>query len=455
MANASNKPRVLLVADNLDLSSSFTLALNSAGYGVDVVNSVRGALDRIGASRPDIIIIDSVTQGGDSPAIGPAVQDRCPGVPVIMLAAFGAGSEHGFPSRQGIFGYLTTPVDEGKLLDMVIKALRRSSEPAPAGAPGDPALWKDIICRSPVMAAVVSRAGAAAVTDDNILIQGQEGAGKELLACTIHKASPRSGKPFVALDCSALPEPLVESELFGHSSGAFAGTTRERSGLFQAANGGTVFLDGIAEISPALQARLLNVIERREVRPLGAAQTVPVDVRIISAAQQDLQSRVKQRTFNEELYRGLSAIVLELPALEQRREDIAPLAENFLRLLSRKYGKQVQGYAPAAMEILVNAAWPGNVRQLLNVVEQCVVLSGASPISPKLVQRALHGMPDKLLSLDKARARFEREYIMRILQLTEGNVALAARLAERNRSEFYKILKRHGLEPAQFRTRTH
>lgn len=456
MANTSTKPRVLLVADDVDLSSSFTTALNSAGYEVNIVNSFQNALGRIGGYRPHIVVIDSGTSGGDNLAVGATIQDHCPGLPVIVLTAYEAAPEQPITPPPGIFGYLAPPVDESRLLDMVNKALRSSNKPAPPEAdPGDPSWRRDIVSRSPVMESVLREARAAAATDADILILSQAGAGKELLARAIHKASRRSGRPFVALDCSTMPEPMVESQLFGHGNGVPTGTNREHSGLFQGANGGTVFLDGIADMSPALQARVLNVVERREVHPPGVAHSVAVDVRIISATHQDLENRVRQKMFDEDLYRRLNTITLELPPLEQRRGDIAPLAEHFLQLLSRKYGKAIQNFSPPAMELLFNAAWPGNVRQLLNVVEQCVVLATTSPVPPRLVQRALRGMPDKLLSLDKARAQFERDYIMRILQLTEGNVALAARLAERNRSEFYKILKRHGLEPAQFRTRTH
>ena len=248
---------------------------------------------------------------------------------------------------------------------------------------------------------------------------------------------------------------MLESELFGHSKGAFTGATHAHPGLFQAANGGTVFLDEIGDMPLAAQAKLLRVLERHEVRPVGATDAVNVDVRIISATHQDLENKVEQKLFREDLYYRLNVITLELPPLEQRREDISLLAHYFREMLAAKHNKTIHGFSPGAMELLVSAAWPGNVRQLLNVIEQCVVLSTTSLISRNLVERALRGMTDRLLSLDKARAQFERDYVVRILQLTEGNVALAARLAERNRSEFYKILKRHGLEPAQFRTRSH
>jgi two-component system response regulator GlrR len=244
---------------------------------------------------------------------------------------------------------------------------------------------------------------------------------------------------------------LLESELFGHERGAFTGATRARPGLFQAANRGTVFLDEIGDMPLAAQVKLLRVLEQQEVRPVGANEPVAVDVRIIAATHQDLEQMTVDGTFREDLYYRLNVITLELPSLAERREDIALLAHHFRELVAAKHGKTVHGFSHGALEALIGAAWPGNVRQLLNVVEQCVVLS-TTPLIPRgLVLRALRGRSDRLLAMNEARREFERDYLVRLLQLTAGNVALAARLAERNRGELYKLLERHQLEAAQFR----
>jgi two-component system response regulator GlrR len=272
-----------------------------------------------------------------------------------------------------------------------------------------------------------------------------------LLAAAIHDASTRRGQPFVAFNCAAIPETLMESELFGHVAGSFTGANRSHPGLFQAANGGTVFLDEIGDMPLSAQSKLLRVLEQREVRPVGATATVPIDVRIIAATHHDLAARVTDGGFREDLYYRLNVITLELPPLSKRREDILLLAEHFCQSLAERNSQPLVRFSPEAAQILVSAPWPGNVRQLYNVVEQCVVLATTPLISRALVERALRFKPDRLLGLTEAREQFEHDYLVRLLNLTEGNIALAARLSERNRSEFYNLLKRHGLDPAQFR----
>jgi two-component system response regulator GlrR len=305
------------------------------------------------------------------------------------------------------------------------------------------------------MEALLQQAKAAARTDVSILIQSQTGTGKELLARAVHRASKRGDKTFMAFNCAAIPEPLLESELFGHNPGAFTGATRAHDGLFQAANQGTIFLDEVGDMPLSAQAKLLRVLEEKEVRPIGSTRSIPVDVRIISATHYDLAENVAKKTFREDLFYRLNVITLELPPLAQRREDIPMLVDHFCQVLSEKNGSTGKlKFAPEAMELLVSAPWPGNVRQLFNVVEQCSVLTTTTLVARKLVERALSFRSDKLLSLTEARDQFERDYLIRLLNLTEGNIALAARLSKRNRSEFYKLLRRHSLEPEQFRSRT-
>jgi two-component system response regulator GlrR len=383
------------------------------------------------------------------------IQRRYPRLPVIILTAHGTIPEAVAATQRGLFGFLTKPFDRDELLKTIEGALTQSGEPLPSEANSGDEQWREeIVSRSPLMQSLLQQARAAARTDVSILIQSQTGTGKELLARAVHKASPRHDRPFLALNCAALPEPLLESELFGHNKGAFTGATRAHVGLFQAADGGTVFLDEIGDMPLSAQAKLLRVLEQHEIRPVGTTQTVKVDVRIIAATHQNLEQKAADGSFREDLYYRLNVVTLELPPLAERREDIALLAHHFREQLAAKHGKLMHGFSPGAMEAMVGAAWPGNVRQLLNVVEQCVVLSTTPLISRGVLERALRGKSDPLLAMDEARAQFERDYLVRLLQLTEGNVALAARLAERNRSEFYKLLQRHTLEPAQFRSRS-
>ncbi len=255
----------------------------------------------------------------------------------------------------------------------------------------------------------------------------------------------------MAVNCGAIPEALLESELFGHVRGAFTGAIANQRGLFQAAHGGTLFLDEIGDMPPPLQVKLLRVLQERSVRPVGATQPIAVDVRIVSATHRDLDAAMAQGQFRDDLYYRLNVVTLTLPTLAERREDIALLANHFLAQLATKYGKRLNGFAPEALKLLTGAAWPGNVRQLHNVVEQVAALSTTPIIPATLVQRALRVPSVEVLSFAQARQRFERDYLVGLLKLTDGNVADAARLADRNRTEFYRLLQKHGLTPGLFR----
>ena len=285
-----------------------------------------------------------------------------------------------------------------------------------------------------------------------VMILGESGSGKELVAATLHELSSRSARPFIAVNCGAIPEPLLESELFGHARGAFSGAIQAHKGLFLAADGGTIFLDEIGDMPLALQVKLLRVLQEGEVRPVGATQSVPVDVRVISATHRDLDAQREAGQFREDLFYRLNVVSLKLPSLAERREDIPLLASHFLRKLAERYKKPAPSLAPDAMAVLIAAPWPGNVRQLLNLLEQAVALTTTSVIPATLVQGALREDAGVLAPFEEARKQFERDYLVRLLKITGGNVTQAATLAKRNRTEFYKLLQRHRLEPATFKT---
>jgi two-component system response regulator GlrR len=301
------------------------------------------------------------------------------------------------------------------------------------------------------MADLLSEARQVAGGDAAILITGASGTGKELLARAIHRASRRKNGAFVAVNCGAIPEPLLESELFGHVKGAFTGAHRDHAGLFQAANGGTLFLDEIGDMPLALQVKLLRVLQEKQVRPVGSTQSHPADARVISATHRDVAEAIAAGRFREDLYYRINVVSVHLPALAERREDIPLLAGHFLSLLAARYGKKLTGFAPDSLELLLKADWPGNVRQLYNAVEQCVARASSGIIPATLAQRAIQNPDAALASFDEARRGFEREYLVRLLRMTEGNVTQAAKLARRNRSEFYSLLRRHLLDPTDFK----
>jgi two-component system response regulator GlrR len=284
-----------------------------------------------------------------------------------------------------------------------------------------------------------------------VLIFGESGTGKDVLAGAIHQASRRRERAFVAVNCGAIPGDLLESELFGHARGAFTGAVQAHKGLFQAADGGTLFLDEIGDMPLPLQVKLLRVLQEGEVRPVGSTQAIPVDVRVISATHRDLDAQREQGLFREDLYYRLNVVSLALPSLAERREDIPLLAAHILGKLAERYRKPSSTLAPDAMALLVAAPWPGNVRQLLNLLEQCVALATTPVIPATLVQAALKEDAAALIPFEEARKTFERDYLVRLLKITGGNVTQAAQLAKRNRTEFYKLLQRHRLEPGMFK----
>src|SRR5207237_9550613 len=298
---------------------------------------------------------------------------------------------------------------------------------------------------------LLSQARRVAASDASVCIFGASGTGKELLARAIQRASPRAQAPFVAVNCGAIPEGLLESELFGHKKGSFTGAVADRRGLFQAAQAGTLFLDEVGDMPLPLQVKLLRALEERKVRPVGSHEQYDVDVRVISATHRKLEEKIQAGEFREDLYARLNVVKLYIPALAERREDIPLLANHFLSRLAERYRRGTLSFSPEAMQLLVSAPWPGNVRQLLNVIEQAVALAPTEVMPESLVRQALDAGDTALTALDGARKAFERDYLVRILKNTGGNVTKAALVAGRNRTEFYRLLERHSLEPGMFK----
>src|SRR5688500_6211987 len=442
---STENAKVLLVDDDKDLLQLIAMRLTAAGYAVTAVESGQAAL---AVSRAQVVVTDLRMQGMDGMALFDAIHRDSPSLPVLILTAHGTIPEAVSATRRGIFSFLTKPFEPKVLLDTVADAMRLSS---PA-ASGEVETWRaEITTRSSAMEDLLSQARRVAASDASVCIFGASGTGKELLARAIHRASPRKDAPFVAVNCGAIPEGLLESELFGHKKGSFTGAVSDRRGLFQAAQGGTLFLDEIGDMPLPLQVKLLRALEERKVRPVGSHENIPVDVRVIAATHRKLEERIASGEFREDLYYRLNGMKLYIPGLAEQSEDIPLLANNFLARLGERYRKGRLALAPEAMQLLVSAPWPGNVRQVLNVIEQAVALSPTEVIPESLVRQALDVADTALTPLDEARKAFERDYLVRILKITGGNVTKAARLAGRNRTEFYRLLERHALEPGMFK----
>ncbi|MBF7995901.1 two-component system response regulator GlrR [Rahnella laticis] len=436
---------LLLVDDDPSLLKLLGMRLTSEGFRVTTAESGAEALRVLHRERIDLVLSDLRMDEMDGMALFAEIQKFQPGMPVIILTAHGSIPDAVAATQQGVFGFLTKPVDRDALYKAIDEALAQSS-------PSVDESWREsIVTRSPLMLRLLEQANMVAQSDVSVLINGQSGTGKEVLAQAIHGASPRGKNVFIAINCGALPEQLLESELFGHAKGAFTGAVSSREGLFQAANGGTLFLDEIGDMPLSLQVKLLRVLQERKVRPLGSNQDIDVDVRIISATHRDLPKAMEKGEFREDLFYRLNVVSLKLPTLSERAEDIPLLANHLLRVAAQRHKPFVRSFSTDALKRLMAASWPGNVRQLVNVIEQCVALTSAPVISEALVQQALEGENTALPTFADARNQFELNYLRKLLQITKGNVTQAARIAGRNRTEFYKLLSRHELEATDFK----
>ncbi len=437
--------RLLLVDDDPGLLKLLGMRLVSEGYSVVTAESGPEALRVLGREKVDLVISDLRMDEMDGLQLFSEIQKGHPGMPVIILTAHGSIPDAVAATQQGVFSFLTKPVDKDALYKAIDEALEQRS-------PATDEAWRQaIVTRSPLMLRLLEQAGMVAQSDVSVLINGQSGTGKEIVAQAIHNASPRHDKPFVAINCGALPEQLLESELFGHARGAFTGAVSNREGLFQAAEGGTLFLDEIGDMPVALQVKLLRVLQERKVRPLGSNRDIEINVRIISATHRDLPKAMARGEFREDLFYRLNVVNLKIPPLSERTEDIPLLANHLLRQSADRHKPFVRAFSSDAMKRLMAAKWPGNVRQLVNVIEQCVALTSSPVIGEALVEQALEGENTALPTFVEARNQFELNYLRKLLQITKGNVTHAARMAGRNRTEFYKLLSRHELDANDFK----
>ncbi len=440
---SSRKARILIVDDDPGLLRLLTIRLRAENYDVEAVESAAQALASTSRFRPDLVISDLRMEPVDGIGLLKELQNRWPGLKVLLLTAHGTIPDAVQATQMGAFGFLTKPVDKQELLDQIQRALKVS------GFTDSTEEWRaDIITRSAIMEERLAQAHMVAGTDARVLIVGESGTGKELLARAIHKASPRRARPFIVAGCAGIPEEQLDIELFG----ADASTGKQRVGALEAADGGTVVLDEIGELTAGLQQKLLRALQEEAVRPVGADAPRPINTRVISTSSKDLQEAIAADHFREDLYYRLNVVQIEVPPLARRREDIPVLIAHFLAASAAETGRR-SIFPPEALELLATADWPGNVRQLANLVRQAVALAQTPIVPIEVVQQSLGGAPGRLPSFDEARDEFTRGYLSQILQITGGNVSQAARLAKRNRTDFYKLLGRHQLVPEDFKQR--
>jgi DNA-binding NtrC family response regulator len=450
------KATILVVEDDNAMRTMLREALEEDGYVVEVAPGGRAGVERVRQGGIDLVVSDVKMPDLDGLDMLREIKAVTPSPHVITITAFGSIDTAIRAVKLGAFDYITKPFDVDQLILSVQKALAERELRSEVARLRDEVSrsyrWGNIIGKSSAMQEVFALIRRLSGSSASVLVTGASGTGKELVAKAIHFNSPRRARPFVALNCAAIPDTLLESELFGYKRGAFTDARNDKAGIFVEANGGTIFLDEIAELTPALQAKLLRVLQEGEIRPLGAARSEKVDVRIVAATNQDLESRLEQGAFRRDLFYRLNVIHIQLPALRDRAEDILPLAEHFLTREVGKAGKEIRGFHESAKKALVSHGWPGNVRELENVVERAVALAEGSLVQlddlPPAVrerrnieadQDALGAALARGLTLDE----LEREYIKRVLAAEGGNKTRAAQRLGLDRKTLYRKLEEY------------
>ncbi|MBW5931998.1 sigma-54-dependent response regulator transcription factor ZraR [Klebsiella grimontii] len=421
---------ILVVDDDISHCTILQALLRGWGYRVALAYNGVQALEQVREKVFDLVLCDIRMAEMDGIETLKEIKTFNPSIPVLIMTAYSSVDTAVEALKSGALDYLIKPLDFDKLQQTLSEALAhtRLSE-SPLAEP--PAAQFGMVGDSPAMRALLNNIALVAPSDATVLIHGESGTGKELVARALHASSARSRRPLVILNCAALNESLLESELFGHEKGAFTGADKRREGRFVEADGGTLFLDEIGDISPLMQVRLLRAIQEREVQRVGSNQTLSVDVRLIAATHRDLAEEVSAGRFRQDLYYRLNVVTIDMPPLRHRREDIPPLARYFLQRYAERNRKVVQGFTPQAMDLLIHYAWPGNIRELENAVERAVVLLTGEYISERELPLAIAGTPvadaphgdDSIQPL----VEVEKEAILAALERTGGNKTEAAR----------------------------
>ena len=449
------KPTVLVVDDEPLQREIMKTILDGEGYDTFTAGSGAEALTLIGRRHPDVLLTDLKMKGMD----GLALLDALPAEPVppavILVTAHGTIASAVEAVRRGALDYLTKPLDKAQVLLAVKKAcehtaILRENERL-RQALFERFRFEGIVGRSPRMQAVIDVLKKVAGTTATVMIRGESGTGKELVARAVHYNSPRRSRPFTALNCAAIPENLFESELFGHEAGAFTGATGRREGLFEVANGGTLFLDEVGDLPPAMQSKLLRVLQDREIRRVGGKESVRVDVRLLSATNKDLEQEMEKGHFREDLYYRLNVVSVELPSLRERTEDIAVLAPHFLEKYNGEFGKRLREIRPEAMQALLAYRWPGNVRQLESVIERAVLLSDGNALTLDDFGPLLQSRPTALIANDLPAEgldfeQLEKDLLQKALARSGGVATKAARLLRMNYKAFLYRMEKFGLK---------
>jgi two-component system nitrogen regulation response regulator NtrX len=453
------KPAILIVDDEAGVRSSLAGVLSDEGYVVETVDSGEACLQRTGGRVFDLIILDIWLPGVDGLETLTALRERGVDAQVVMISGHGSIEAAVRAIKQGAFDFVEKPLSLDKTVLVVRNALRqRRLEVENQALRADADRRQIMVGDSPVMAELRAQVALAAPTNGRVLIQGENGTGKELVARSLHALSRRSVGPFVDVNCAAIPEELIESELFGHVRGAFTGAMHDRPGKFELADEGTIFLDEIADMSLKTQAKVLRVLQEQVVERVGGRAGVAVDVRVVAATNKSLPEEIRAGRFRDDLFYRLNVVPITVPPLRDRRDDVVPLSEHFLTIYAGEYGHGLKRIDSDALRILRHYDWPGNVRELRNVIERVVIMVSGPVISARDVSflttsvppaPAAAGHTTAAVRLHEARDRFERDYILSALEAQHGNISRAADALGLERSNLYRKMRAFGIRPSR------
>jgi two-component system response regulator GlrR len=447
---------ILVVDDNRNFLEMIKMQLEAANYNVSTASTEEETIERIKNQRPDLSIVDFQLVNQNGISLMQQIHAIAPEMPVIILTGYGSIENAVEAMRSGAYSYITKPFNHHDMFMQIERALERAPLTSEIkmlqGLLEERVDFPSIIATSDKMQRLLGFVWQIAKTDSTVFIEGESGTGKELIAKALHFASKRKDGAFVGINCAALPETLLESELFGHEKGAFTGALQKKKGILLQANGGTFFLDEVGDMPLAIQAKLLRFLQERQFYPVGGEKAIDVDVRLIVATNKDLQEQVRQGQFREDLFYRIHVIPVHVPALRERREDIPFLAKHFLKRFSEQTDKPVEDFTLGAMQKLMLYDWPGNVRELENTVECAAAMARKNMITEELILQT-NGVPSEghAKSLREAKEELERKYLIRTLEACGGNVSRTARMAGKHRTDVYNLLRRHGLRPVDFR----
>ena len=447
--------RILIVDKDRDLCREVVRILQGAAYEALPAASSAEALDLIGDVAFDLAILDLHIDEMDGIRLMEELHKHRPGFPVLILTGQGSIESAVEAMQKGALNYITRPFNDRELLLHVERSLEKQSLVKEVvrlkTLVKERYGFENIVGNSDKMQRVMEQVSMAANVDSVVCIEGESGTGKELIARTMHAASKVRNGPFVALNCAAIPENLLENELFGHEKGAFTGALKSEEGMIRQAHQGSLFLDEISELDMSLQPKLLRVLEEKKVRPVGGGHSIDVDARIITASNKNLRDLVQAGLFREDLFYRIHVIPIYLPPLRERKESIPFLARKFLADHAREMDKKARQFSPGAMQKLLDYDWPGNVRELKNTVEYAVAMSTGDMITENLLLQTARSTDDTLPTLKEARRQCECSYLSRVIVRTAGNVSKAAKLAGKYRADLYKLLRKHDIDPNDYR----